>query len=165
MQDDQPYISTAMETCSDVSSCPPLLRYRAGCCEKCKIETLSKHDCLPETLAESLTVAMIRVQIPPHGICKNNEAVRGITQCSGVCKSGTKFDPGNFGFSTDFLPLFLSCFIFSPGRRRNAQKKFFNFHIFSPLFLIRSDFTSIKRLQLLFGKRSEGNARRACLRR
>lgn len=165
MQDDQPYISTAMETCSDVSSCPPLLRYRAGCCEKCKIETLSKHDCLPETLAESVTVAMIRVQIPPHGICKNNEAVRGITQCSGVCKSGTKFDPGNFGFATDFSPSCSCRASSSPPGGDGMHRKSFSIFTFSLHFPLSSDFTSIKRLQLLFGKRSEGNARRACLRR
>lgn len=57
------------------------------------MEPLSKTNCLPESLAESETLGLIQVEIPPHGKCKNINSVRGITQCYGSCNSGTKFDP------------------------------------------------------------------------
>lgn len=93
IKDGQTFISSMMPTCPDVSKCAPSLRYNDGCCEKCKLEPLSQLNCLPESLAESVTIGLIRTQIPPHGNCKNLSPVRGITQCSGSCHSGTKFDP------------------------------------------------------------------------
>lgn len=93
IKDGQTYIASMMPTCPDVSACSPLMRYSDGCCEKCKLEPLSQSNCLPESLAESVTIGLIRTQIPPHGVCKNLNPVRGITQCAGSCKSGTRFDP------------------------------------------------------------------------
>lgn len=96
IKDEQTYISSMMETCPDISKCPPLMRYRDGCCDKCRLETLSlmKHNCNPETLSETMTVGLIQIQLPIHGKCRNLNPIRGVTQCSGSCKSGTKFDPG-----------------------------------------------------------------------
>jgi len=93
IKDGQTFISTMAPTCPDISTCSPAQRYNDGCCEKCKLEALTQHNCLPASLAESQTVGLIRIQIPGHGTCKNVNAVRGITQCSGTCSSGTKFDP------------------------------------------------------------------------
>lgn len=105
IKDGQTVITSMMQTCPDISKCPPLMRYRDGCCEKCKMETLSQHNCLPETLAEAYTVGLIQTQIPPHGNCKNVNAVRGITQCSGTCKSGTRFEPRKFILYSYELPM------------------------------------------------------------
>ena len=91
--DSQIVISSMMPTCPDISACPPTKRYNDGCCEQCKMEPLSQSNCLAESLAERATIGLIQTQIPPHGICKNVNPVRGITQCSGSCKSGTRFDP------------------------------------------------------------------------
>ncbi|CRK93314.1 CLUMA_CG006855, isoform A [Clunio marinus] len=96
IKDDEIFISSMMPTCSDVSNCPPLMRYTDGCCEKCKLESLSQQNCLPESLAEKVTLGLIKTQIPPHGKCQNFEPIRGVTQCSGTCKSGTIFDPITF---------------------------------------------------------------------
>lgn len=100
INDGQTFISSMSPTCPDVSKCSPLMRYSDGCCEKCKLETLSQHNCLAESLAEKVTIGLIQTQIPPHGNCKNVNSVRGITQCSGTCKSGTKFDPCKLKKST-----------------------------------------------------------------
>lgn len=90
----QPVISGVQETCPDVSQCAESLKYKEGCCMKCKLEAISQQNCFPETLAESVTVGYIKLNDSVHGVCKNTMAVRGITQCSGNCGSGTKF---NFG--------------------------------------------------------------------
>lgn len=92
----QVFVSSMLPTCPDVSGCAPASRYTDGCCEKCKLEPLSQHNCLPVSLAESGTIGIIQTSIPPHGNCKNVNSVRGITQCSGTCQSGTKFDPCKF---------------------------------------------------------------------
>jgi hypothetical protein len=134
-----------MATCPDVSKCPPLMRYTEGCCEKCKMEPLSQHNCLAESLAESVTIELIQTQIPPHGNCKNVNAVRGITQCSGTCRSGTKFDPCK--------SLKLDCKVF--------QLKFNSFR----LVYIFSDFASTQRVRLLFCEWREGTSCRTRLRR
>lgn len=115
IKDGQTFISSMMPTCPDVSKCAPTMRYNDGCCEKCKMEPLSQHNCLPESLAESVTIGLIKTQIPPHGNCRNANAVRGITQCSGSCHSGTKFDPCKF-FRCENFPLtstlhFISVFL------------------------------------------------------
>lgn len=96
IKDKQTYISSMMETCPDSSTCPLTMRYRDGCCVKCRVESLSlaKPNCYPETLAESMTVGLIQIHLPNHGKCRNINAIRGVTQCSGSCKSGTRFDPG-----------------------------------------------------------------------
>ena len=93
IKDGETMISSMMPTCPDISSCPILMRYKDGCCEKCKMETLSQKNCMPESLAESTTIGLIQIQMPPHGNCRNVNGVRGITECVGSCKSGTKFDP------------------------------------------------------------------------
>ncbi|KAL7040824.1 hypothetical protein ACKWTF_000531 [Chironomus riparius] len=93
IKDGETMISSMMPTCPDISSCPILMRYKDGCCEKCKMESLSQKNCMPESLAESTTIGLIQIQMPPHGNCKNVNGVRGITECVGSCKSGTKFDP------------------------------------------------------------------------
>lgn len=93
IQDGQILITSEKPTCPDISSCLPQNRYNDGCCEKCKLESLSQKNCVAESLAETQTIGLIQVQMPPHGNCKNLNGVRGITHCSGTCKSGTKFDP------------------------------------------------------------------------
>jgi von Willebrand factor len=93
IKDGQTFVSSMMPTCPDTSKCPPALRYTDGCCEKCKLEPLAQQNCLPESLAESVTIGLIQTVIPPHGKCSNSGPVRGITQCAGNCKSGTRFDP------------------------------------------------------------------------
>lgn len=93
IKDGQTLISSMMPTCPDVSLCPESNLYSDGCCQLCKPEALSQENCLPQSLAESQTIALIQVAMPPHGTCKNLDGIRGITQCEGSCKSGTKFDP------------------------------------------------------------------------
>lgn len=93
IKDGQTFISSSMPTCPDINSCPVLLRYKDGCCERCKMETMSQKNCMPESLAESTTVGLIQIHLPPHGTCRNTNGVRGVTECVGTCKSGTKFDP------------------------------------------------------------------------
>lgn len=93
IKDGQTLISSMMPTCPDISTCAQSMRYFDGCCEKCKLEPLALKNCLAQSLAETETIGMIEVQMPPHGTCKNRDGVRGITHCQGSCKSGTKFDP------------------------------------------------------------------------
>lgn len=78
------------------------MRYFDGCCEKCKLEPLALKNCLAQSLAETETIGMIEVQMPPHGTCKNRDGVRGITHCQGSCKSGTKFDPCELNLLINF---------------------------------------------------------------
>jgi integrin beta 3 len=93
IKDTQTFISSMMPTCPDISSCPLTSRYKDGCCESCKLEVLSQTTCEAKSLAEFETIGLIQQQMPPHGICKNLNAIRGITECFGTCRSGTKFDP------------------------------------------------------------------------
>lgn len=88
----QPIVSGIQEVCPDISHCAEHLKYKDGCCMKCKLEAISQKNCFPETLAESVTIGYIKVNDTVHGKCKNTMAVRGITQCSGTCSSGTKFN-------------------------------------------------------------------------
>lgn len=98
LKNSQPVISGYKETCPDVSKCVKRLRYQDGCCTKCKLEPLSLQNCFPLTLAENVTRGYVKYQDPVHGDCKNQDVIKGITQCAGSCKSGTKLD-----FSKEFL--------------------------------------------------------------
>lgn len=141
IQDGQTFVSSMMATCPDVSKCAPTMRYNDGCCEKCKMEPLSQHNCLPESLAESVTIGLIRTQIPSHGNCKNVNSVRGITQCSGSCQSGTRFDPCKLVQ----MRVFQLNFMYIPNVSFYASWTF-------------SDIASTQRLWLLLGERSERNS-------
>lgn len=43
-------------------------------------------------MSETQTIGLIEVIIEPHGKCKNIQSIRGFTECSGACNSGTKFN-------------------------------------------------------------------------
>lgn len=43
-------------------------------------------------MSEAQTVGLIEVTLEPHGKCKNTQSIRGFTECSGACNSGTKFN-------------------------------------------------------------------------
>lgn len=113
IKDGQTLISSMMPTCPDISSCPPSNRYTEGCCEMCKLEALSQENCLAQSIAETQTIGLLQVQMPPHGNCKNLNGIRGITQCEGSCKSGTLFDPcklDNFRFFVNYLIYYFQSF-------------------------------------------------------
>lgn len=109
IENDETYMTSMMPTCPDVSKCALPMIYTDGCCKKCKVEPLSQQNCLPESLAESVTVGLIKTNVPPHGNCKNLNAVRGITQCAGNCKSGTRFDSRKLANSLLMYVLFNAC--------------------------------------------------------
>lgn len=44
------------------------------------------------SLSESQTIGIIEISREPHGKCKNTQPIRGFTECSGACNSGTKFN-------------------------------------------------------------------------
>lgn len=90
-RNNQPVISGVQETCPDVSQCAEHLKYKDGCCMKCQLEAVSLSNCLPETLAEQVTVGYIKFNDSTHGTCTNTMPVRGISQCGGTCNSGTTF--------------------------------------------------------------------------
>lgn len=43
-------------------------------------------------MIEAQTIGLIELIIQPHGKCKNTQPIRGFTECSGACNSGTKFN-------------------------------------------------------------------------
>lgn len=112
IKEDQTFIASEMESCPDVSECADALKYIDGCCTKCKIETLQQQSCLAESLSESATIGLIQTVIPPHGKCKNVQGIRGLTECSGNCPSGTKFNPCKFYKISNTLFLQLIFLIF-----------------------------------------------------
>lgn len=92
VNDGQIVIKSNKRTCPDISKCPSKKRTSDGCCEFC-IQSESLKNCLAESLSEVKTIGLIQVQLGEHGNCKNLAGVRGITECTGACNSGTKFDP------------------------------------------------------------------------
>lgn len=111
IKEGQTLITSSTSTCPDISLCAPENRYSDGCCEKCKLESLSQKNCIAEPIIATQTIGLIQEQMPSHGNCKNLDIVRGITECSGSCKSGTKFDACKlmkpfFLFLSLFLHLF-----------------------------------------------------------
>jgi von Willebrand factor len=92
IKEGQTLITSSKPTCPEIGSCAAENRYFDGCCEKCKLESLSQKNCVAEPITATKTIGLIQEQMPSHGNCKNLEMVRGITECAGSCKSGTKFD-------------------------------------------------------------------------
>ncbi|XP_030375562.1 hemocytin [Scaptodrosophila lebanonensis] len=87
-------ISSSHETCPDVVQCAPHLLYDEGCCKRCKVEPISedKRNCLPVSLAETMTKELLKTMKPDHGVCVNAEPIKGFTDCVGACNSGSKYN-------------------------------------------------------------------------
>lgn len=108
ISDGQIVIKSNKKACPDISQCPLGERMSDGCCDYCQ-QSASLKNCLAESLSEIKTIGLIQVQMAEHGNCKNLVGVRGITECTGSCKSGTKFDPCkylNISLLNKFNPFF-----------------------------------------------------------
>ncbi|XP_067647324.1 hemocytin isoform X2 [Eurosta solidaginis] len=89
-------VSSAQETCPDVSACPAhlLVASEGGCCKLCNTEPVfeEQKNCLPVSLAESLTLELIEISQPGVGNCVNKQPIQGFTECDGACNSGSKYN-------------------------------------------------------------------------
>ncbi len=51
-------------------------------------------DCVPQSMALQDTIGYVVHQSPLHGRCVNAQAVEGLSECSGLCQSGTVHEAG-----------------------------------------------------------------------
>lgn len=51
---------------------------------------------MPLSLSDMSTIGMVEQYVLEHGVCKNPLPVRGYTECSGACNSGTKYNRDNY---------------------------------------------------------------------
>lgn len=51
---------------------------------------------MPLSLGDASTIGMVDKFTLEHGFCTNSLAIRGYTECSGTCNSGTKYSHDNF---------------------------------------------------------------------
>ncbi|KAL6266408.1 hypothetical protein P5V15_003260 [Pogonomyrmex californicus] len=82
--------------CPDLTDCPDKFIYHDQCCKRCNISVNTKDQiketCKPISVDANVTLGMIVLNDPVHGICKNIDAIEGMKRCSGTCQSSTFFD-------------------------------------------------------------------------
>lgn len=49
-------------------------------------------NCLPISLSDNETLALVEILKETHGKCVNTRPIRGFTECRGTCNSGTKYN-------------------------------------------------------------------------
>jgi len=84
------FVSRTEQQCLNVSTCPAdRLEHPPGeCCAICKIDP-TKVSCQPEPKPLQETIGYIVHHSTLYGRCVNQEPIRGLTECVGLCQSGT----------------------------------------------------------------------------
>ncbi|XP_028169728.1 hemocytin-like [Ostrinia furnacalis] len=85
-------VTSARETCPDVSDCDPEDLVNDTCCQVCKEKPMALSTCTPTLLAGPASVGAIRAVLKPHGACYNDRPLVGFYECRGSCDSGTLYN-------------------------------------------------------------------------
>ncbi|KAL0894249.1 hypothetical protein ABMA27_014259 [Loxostege sticticalis] len=85
-------VTSARETCPDVSSCSPEDLVNETCCQVCKEKPMAQSTCAPALLSGPASVGAVRAELRPHGACRNDRPLVGFYECRGACDSGTLYN-------------------------------------------------------------------------